>query len=89
VDLGRRAWQEDADGPLGPTRRGLAAGARFELSRCARGMGKTRPVEAVRGPNAEGRAPARGGSAARSGARPSCFSAGQRDFDCVFLQKVE
>jgi hypothetical protein len=52
-------------------------------------MGKTRPVEAVRGPNAEGRAPARGGSAARSGARPSCFSAGQRDFDCVFLQKVE
>jgi hypothetical protein len=25
----------------------------------------------------------------RSGARPSCFSADQRDFDCVFLQKVE
>jgi hypothetical protein len=38
-DLGRRAWQEDADGPLGPTRSGLVAGARFELSRCARDMG--------------------------------------------------
>jgi hypothetical protein len=25
----------------------------------------------------------------RSRARPCCFPAGQRDFDCVFLQKVE
>jgi hypothetical protein len=25
----------------------------------------------------------------RSGAQPCCFPAGQRDFDCVFLQKVE
>jgi hypothetical protein len=54
ADLGRRAWQVDADRPLGPTRRGLAAGAGFEMSWCVRGMGKERPGEMVRGPERRG-----------------------------------
>jgi hypothetical protein len=41
--LDRRAHQMDTDGLMGPTRRGAASGAGFEMPRWARGMGKERP----------------------------------------------
>jgi hypothetical protein len=87
TDLGRRAWQVDADGPLGLARRGLAAGARFEMSRCARVMGKERPGETVHGPNVKGRTSARGAGAAA--ARPARDRVDVPRFECVFLKNFE
>jgi hypothetical protein len=80
--LGRRAGKVDADGPLGPMRRGLAVGAGFGMSRDARGMGKERPGERVRGPE-------RRGTGTGTRRRPARDRVDVPRFEHVFLKNFE
>jgi hypothetical protein len=96
---------ETGDGPLDISkrvRRGMKMRLAFQGCQARRGptaltsrrwgasphgrRGRRGSLSAARGEATSAERPAR---RRHSGARPSSISAGQRDFDCVFLQKVE
>jgi hypothetical protein len=105
ADLGRHAWQGERTtdrlamhsssyGAVKTARVPRTAGAKGTMALTSRRWGTSRThVEA--GETAGARRAAQTSPAGcparrrRSRARPRWFSAGQRDFDCVFLQKVE
>jgi hypothetical protein len=104
VDLGRCAWQEDRRRTAGSSATVVRCGKYGSCSKDGRREGDHGPdVEAVgtslthaetdvtAGARRAAQTTAAGCPARRRrfGARSSSFSAGQRVFDCVFLQKVE